>query len=112
VTFRYRDTETGAEKRCALDAEAFIHRFLQHGLPKSFVKVRYYGFFAPTLRARLTALRDSLLPVADLIAQPTPPQTAPSPGSPHLLPHSILCPPCGQPMLFLHTLAPRLCRSP
>jgi hypothetical protein len=111
VTFRYRDTETGAEKRCTLQAEEFIHRFLQHVLPKSFVKVRYYGFFAPTLRARLTALRDSLLPQADLIAQHTP-KTAISPGSPPLLPHSILCPHCGQPMLFLHTLAPLLCRSP
>src|SRR5574339_807472 len=55
VTFRYRATETGTEKRCTLGALDFIHRFLQHVLPKSFVKVRYYGFFAPTLRARLCA---------------------------------------------------------
>lgn len=38
VTFRYRDTETGAEKRCSLGAEAFIRRFLQHVLPHHFVK--------------------------------------------------------------------------
>ena len=104
VTFRYRDTETGADKRCSLGAEEFIHRFLQHVLPKSFVKVRYYGFFAPTLRARLTALRHNLSPTAD--------QTATSPGTAPLPSHPILCSHCGQPMLFLHTLAPLLCRSP
>jgi putative transposase/transposase-like zinc-binding protein len=111
VTFRYRDTETGAEKRCSLGAEEFIHRFLQHVLPKGFVKVRYYGFFAPTLRARLTALRHGLLPTADLnTSHPT--STDPSPSSPALQPHPILCPHCGQPMLFFHTLTPLLCRSP
>ena len=57
VTFRYRDTETGTEKRCTLSAEEFIHRFLQHVLPTGFVKVRYYGFFAATSRARLASLR-------------------------------------------------------
>jgi len=109
VTFRYRDTETGVEKRCSLGAQEFIHRFLQHVLPHHFVKVRYYGFFAPTRRARLTALRHCLLETAD--AQPANP-TATSSGSPAPQPHPILCPHCGQSMLFLHTLAPLLCRSP
>jgi len=57
VTFRYKDTDTGAERRCTLGTEDFIHRFLQHVLPKGFVKVRYYGLFSPGLRKRLAALR-------------------------------------------------------
>ena len=70
VTFRLSQTpETGAEKRCSLGAEEFIHRFLQHVLPKSFVKVRYYGFFAPTLRARL---RSPTEPVTRSSEPPTP----------------------------------------
>ena len=111
VTFRYRDTETGAEKRCSLGAEEFIHHFLQHVLPKNFVKVRYYGFFAPTLRARLTTLRQSLTPTAELTTRSAD-QSANAPGSPALQPHPILCPHCRQPMLFVHSLAPLLCRSP
>jgi len=60
VTFRYRDTETGAEKRCSLGGGSRLHpSFLQHVLPHHFVKVRYYGFFAPTRRARLTTLRQA-----------------------------------------------------
>ena len=111
VTFRYRATETGAEKRCSLGAHQFIHRFLQHVLPHHFVKVRYYGFFASTRRARLSALRHSLLPAEELNAQPAvPPAT--SPGSAPGQHHPLLCPHCVQPMLFVHTLAPLLCRSP
>jgi hypothetical protein len=60
VTFRYRDTDTGTEKRCTLSAEEFLHRFLQHVLPKGFVKVRYYGLFSPGLRKPLAALRQHL----------------------------------------------------
>ncbi len=60
VTFRYRATDTGQLKLCTLSAEEFIRRFLQHVLPKGFVKVRYFGFFAPGCRKRLTALRQRL----------------------------------------------------
>jgi hypothetical protein len=38
VTFRYRATDTGQERLCTLTAEEFIRRFLQHVLPKGFVK--------------------------------------------------------------------------
>ena len=60
VTFRYRDTAAGAERLCTLAAEDFIHRFLQHVLPKGFVKIRYYGIFSPGLRKSLAALRQQL----------------------------------------------------
>jgi hypothetical protein len=105
VTFRYRDTETGAEKRCSLGAEEFIHRFLQHVLPKGFVKVRYYGFFAATRRSRLVSLQQHLRPFT---ASPSSPKTQPEPDPPP----KRLCPQCGQPMLFQRTLSPTFCRSP
>jgi hypothetical protein len=108
VTFRYRATETGAEKRCSLGAEAFIHRFLQHVLPKGFVKVRYYGFFAATRRARLASVRQHLTQLtAPTSSVETQPETDQAQASPNLL-----CPQCGQPMLFQRTLPPTLCRSP
>ena len=108
VTFRYRDTKTGAEKRCTLGAEEFMHRFLQHVLPKGFVKVRYYGFFAATQRAKLLALQHHLRPCTPAApSQDTPPETTPT-----LSPRKILCPHCGQPMLLQRTLPPTLCRSP
>ena len=60
VTFRYRASGTGETKFCTLPAEKFIHRFLQHVLPRSFVKVRYYGLFSPGHRPQLRALRQQL----------------------------------------------------
>jgi hypothetical protein len=57
VTFRYRVAESKKLKRCTLSAEAFIQRFLQHVLPKGFVKVRYFGLFSPSRRAILAEVR-------------------------------------------------------
>lgn len=57
VTFRYRVAESKNLKRCTLPAEVFIHRFLQHVLPRGFVKVRYFGLFSPGKRAVLAQVR-------------------------------------------------------
>jgi len=43
VTFRYRDTETGAERFLHIGRRRIHPRFYRHVLPKGFVKVRYYG---------------------------------------------------------------------
>jgi hypothetical protein len=60
VTFRYRASDTGKLRTCTLLAEEFIRRFLQHVLPKGFVKVRYYGFLASGCRQRLASIRQQL----------------------------------------------------
>jgi hypothetical protein len=62
VTFRYRTTDTGQLRCCTLPAQEFIRRFLQHVLPRGFVKVRYYGFLSSGLRQRLAVLRQHLVP--------------------------------------------------
>ena len=69
VTFSYKDPNGGKAKRCTLPAEEFIRRFLQHVLPKGFVKVRYYGLFSPSHRARLAQAR-ALLGVTDATLEP------------------------------------------
>jgi hypothetical protein len=112
VTFQYRASDTGQLKTCTLSVEHFIQRFLQHVLPRGFVKVRYFGFFGATLRSRLTALQQGLQP--DTI----PPETEQTdqPTMNHTLASSwqdnITCPKCGQPMLFQRSLGPLSCRSP
>jgi hypothetical protein len=101
VTFRYRATDTGQPRLCTLSAEAFIHRFLQHVLPKGFVKVRYFGFFAPGCRKRLRALHLQLEhddPDNSELSETSPTVAAPVP--------KLCCPSCGQPLLFQHTIQP------
>jgi hypothetical protein len=57
VTFRYFDNreraeagEKGPEKKLTLPVFEFIRRFLQHILPKGFVRIRYYGLHHSSAR--------------------------------------------------------------
>jgi hypothetical protein len=113
VTFRYT-TNSGQTKFCTLPVEKFIHRFLQHVLPKSFVKVRYYGLFSPAYRQKLEPLR------AQLAAQPavalTSTTDANASTSSETLPtatgtRTVRCPACGHVMQHQTTLPP-LGRAP
>jgi hypothetical protein len=112
VTFRYRTSDTGKLKTCTLPAEEFIRRFLQHVLPKGFVKIRYYGFLSSGLRQRLTTIRQQLgSPPAD----PSPaPQGADldTQTTDHLTDDSVptpllLCPSCGRVMRRRSILRPQ-----
>jgi hypothetical protein len=112
VTFRFRPSGSRDWRLCTVTATEFIRRFLQHVLPKGFVKVRYYGFFSPGQRQLLRRIR----------AWFTPPQAAKPPSSqavlettPSATPSSSLpcCPHCGRPLRLLQTLpAAKQCRRP
>ena len=64
VTFRYKDYAAGQRsKTMTLSAEEFLRRFVQHVLPRGFVKLRHYGLLASRGRnQRLTQCRRLLLP--------------------------------------------------
>ena len=87
----------GKTKVCTVSAEEFIRRFLQHVLPKGFVKVRYYGFFSPGLRLRLADMREQLNRFR--------------PKANHCPTDERLCPACGQVMQKLK-LFPAHVRKP
>jgi hypothetical protein len=59
VTFSGRNRKGGYD-RLTLDAGEFIRRFLQHVLPRHFVKVRYYGLWASTCRDKLATAQKIL----------------------------------------------------
>lgn len=108
VTFRYRVSATGKVRICTLTAEEFLRRFLQHVLPKGFVKVRYYGLFSPAHRHLLAVLRlwlDASEPDTDVSDKPT--NIADDIQSESI----VLCPICGQVMRLVQTLQPQP-RSP
>ena len=88
VTFRMKDyAEGGKEKSLTLSAEEFLRRFVQHVLPKGFMKIRHYGLLASRQReAKLRLSRRKLL--AMLVV---PPRTA-SGIAPAEAPR---CPVCG-----------------
>jgi len=48
VTFSWKDrSDDNKTKFMTLDGEEFMRRFLLHVLPKSFRKIRYFGFLSP-----------------------------------------------------------------
>jgi hypothetical protein len=62
VTFRYKDyADERHAKSLTLPAEEFLRRFVQHVLPRGFVKMRHYGLLANRHREeRLTQCRTLL----------------------------------------------------
>jgi hypothetical protein len=105
VTFRYTEAVSGQTRYCTLPAEQFLHRFLQHVLPKGFVKVRYYGFFAPGVRPQLAALQQQLAQRAtdhDAVASIANPQ----PPDPRRSGEAVHCPVCGRAMRVRSLLRP------
>jgi hypothetical protein len=110
VTFRYHDyADSRKEKLLTLSAEEFLRRFVQHVLPKGFMKIRHYGLLASRQReARLRQARRLLLPK---LALPRSPATGIEPTEP------ARCPQCGSVRRVRGELLPRVpsipsvCRS-
>jgi hypothetical protein len=48
VRFRYQQPHSNRVRTMTLPIMEFMRRFLQHVLPRGFMKVRYYGFLSPS----------------------------------------------------------------
>ncbi len=105
VTFRYHDyADSRKEKLLTLSAEEFLRRFVQHVLPKGFMKIRHYGLLASRQReARLRQARKLLLPK---LALPAHASNAFEPAEPARCPH------CGSVRRVRGELLPRVPSSP
>jgi hypothetical protein len=94
-------SERGRTAYCTLPVHEFLRRFLQHSLPKGFVKVRYYGLFRLGMRRSLSRVRSQLQLLQLLAVEPLPAPAA-AEGSRRVL----SCPSCGQPMRVERVLLP------
>lgn len=104
VTFRYRDNRSQQLRRLQLPVEQFIHRFLQHTLPRGCAKLRYYGLYAPAARQQLQQARSLLTATtatAILLSAPTRPQLTPLTTS-----ETARCPFCRQGSLWQLAVLP------
>ena len=90
VTFAYRDNQ-GQNRSMRLEAHQFLHRFLQHVLPKGFQRVRHFGWLSPAAKMRFERIR-ALLDCKAPAKEPLP--KAPPP----------LCPCCKKPMHLIGRL--------
>jgi Putative transposase/Transposase zinc-binding domain len=91
ITFTYKDQDR-RQLTAQLSPERFLHRFLQHVLPRGLQRVRYFGFLSAAAKAqwqRVLALLDWRPPLT--------PSPAPSPLVP-------LCFRCNKPMALIGLL--------
>ena len=98
VTFQWKDYARGDQHRTmTLTAMEFLRRFVQHILPRGFVRIRQSGFLANTCRtARIALARAALLTPASpapTTIDTTPDTTAPPTGA------TWTCPYCGAAMI-------------
>lgn len=101
VTFRYRPSGSRYWRLCTVPVLEFIRRFLQHVLPRGFVKVRYYGFFSSGQRAKLQEVAAWLKPPAAPLKEP-PRETATSATEPTET--GRRCSLCGHPLRLVQRL--------
>jgi len=109
VTFSYKDYAHGGERRTmTLTAMEFLRRFVQHILPRGFVRIRQSGFLANTCRAARIPLARTVLAItarppvsepsvaeAPARAAPTAPDAGPQPPTARA---TWACPRCGAAM--------------
>jgi hypothetical protein len=109
VVFRWRDSAHKNKKRLMrLDLNEFLRRFFLHVLPKGFVRIRHFGFFAHRKRAKLLPLCFALLGQSEE-------QHADSGSSTAATPQTLWpCPRCGGPMAIVErfTAADARLRAP
>ena len=87
VTFTYKDyADASRTKAMTLEGVEFLRRWVQHVLPRGFVKIRHYGLLANRHRAAKLALCRRLLWASSLVpvARAPDPDVRPDP-----------CPVCG-----------------
>ena len=101
VTFRYKNSDRKCWLRATLPAAEFIRRFLQHVLPRGFVKIRYYGFLHPKIRNTCLPIIRELLAAQGFRSSD---QDKPAPADVTADPDAPRCPKCGSPMRFLGPL--------
>ena len=113
VTFKWKDYRFQGRDRLktmTLDAAEFIRRFLLHVLPSGFHRIRHYGLFAGTCRARnIERVRQALA-----ASQGAPQRSrAKAGGEAEDVAPARRCPCCGGRMIIVETFqGPRPARSP
>jgi Putative transposase/Transposase zinc-binding domain len=100
VSFRWKDYRHGSQMRTlTLGVDEFLRRFLQHVLPKHFVRIRYFGFLASRCRTpQLAKCRQALAAIPMPPADSMPAQRSRA---------SWPCPRCGAPMRLVERLTAR-----
>jgi hypothetical protein len=98
IKFLYKNRKKKKWKIMALSAMEFIRRFLQHVLPKGFMKIRHYGFLNPSSALLIEKIRELISFIHDIVALFT---ETPKPAIP-----DMKCRHCGHDLKFIRFVKP------
>jgi hypothetical protein len=98
VRFRYHQPHSRRARTMTLPIMEFMRRFLQHVLPRGFMKVRYYGFLSPSSSVPLEDVK-ARIEMASGIALAAPE----APSGP---PATLRCRHCGGALRFSRLVQP------
>jgi len=99
ATFRWKDSARGNKQRkMTLPSSEFLRRFVQHFLPRGFVRIRQYGFLANRRRTSSISLARQLLAGGPMPREPCVDKAG--------APASWQCPRCGTTMHIGPNLTP------
>lgn len=99
VTFRYQKVGSSKWRRMCLPAQEFMRRFLQHTLPKGFVKVRHYGFCSANFAVPVQKIREMICLLYELL------RDTPVKVRPPKKPRPLKCPRCQTLMQWVRFIA-------
>ena len=94
IKFTYKDRERKTWKSMELKPMEFIRRFLQHVLPRGFMKIRHYGFLNPNSFFSIDRLRELISLIYDVIKEF-------SASIPKIIKRNLKCACCGKPLIFI-----------
>jgi hypothetical protein len=101
VTFSWKNYAAGGHRQLmTLAAVEFLRRFLQHVLPKGFVRIRQFGLWSNGQRTKQLARCRELLSAATSVTLPGAPEDS-QPRAEELPEQAPRCPYCGRGSWFL-----------
>lgn len=86
VTFKYYKVGSRRARTCSLAVLEFIRRYMQHVLPKGFMKIRHYGFLSGKCSISIEHIRKMIPLVCDQLRKMLPVQP-PEKINPLMCPH-------------------------
>ncbi len=100
VTFKYKKSGSSRWRRMTLDVMEFMRRYLQHVLPRNFMKVRHFGFMSPNFGLAIQKIRELISLLYELL------RNNPVKAKPPKKPRPLQCANCHSVMKWVQFIAP------
>jgi hypothetical protein len=101
VTFKYQKVGSAKWRMMTLSVFEFMRRYLEHVLPRGFVKVRHYGFLSPNCAVPLQRIRELICVLYETLRN-----LLPSVLEPPKKPKPLCCPVCQTLMRWIRFIRP------